>query len=51
MPLEKFIHESIVDPDVYIEKGYAKGVMPTSFKSLPKGTLDALVAFLASGAK
>jgi len=51
MPLEKFIHESIVDPDVYIEKGYAKGVMPTSFNSLPKGTLDALVAFLASGAK
>ena len=47
MPLEKFIHESIVDPDAYIEKGYAKGVMPTTFKSLPKSTLDALVAFLA----
>jgi cytochrome c2 len=51
MPLEKFIHESIVDPDAYIEKGYAKGVMPTTFNTLPKGTLDALVAFLAAGAK
>jgi cytochrome c2 len=51
MPLDKFIHESIVDPDAYIEKGYAKGVMPTTFSSLPKGTLDALVAFLAAGAK
>ena len=51
MPLEQFIHESIVDPDAYIEKGFAKGVMPTTFKTLPKGTLDALVAFLASGAK
>jgi cytochrome c2 len=51
MPLDKFIHESIVNPDSYIEKGYAKGVMPTTFSSLPKGTLDALVAFLAAGAK
>ena len=51
MPLDNFIHESIVNPDAYIEKGYAKGVMPTTFNSLPKGTLDALVAFLAAGAK
>jgi mono/diheme cytochrome c family protein len=51
MPLEDFIRESIVKPDDYVEKGYAKGVMPGSFSSLPKKTLDALVAFLAAPAK
>ena len=51
MPLDNFIHESIVNPDAYVEKGYAKGVMPATFSSLPKSTLDALVAFLAAGAK
>jgi cytochrome c2 len=51
MPLDQFIRESIVKPDAYIEKGYAKGVMPASFASLPKSTLDALVAFLAASAK
>jgi cytochrome c2 len=51
MPLEDFIRESIVKPDDYVEKGYAKGVMPGTFSSLPKNTLDALVAFLAASAK
>jgi cytochrome c2 len=51
MPLDAFIRESIVKPDAYVEKGYPKGVMPASFASLPKGTLDALVAFLAASAK
>jgi cytochrome c2 len=51
MPLNDFIRESIVNPNAYIEKGYPKGVMPETFKSLPKGTLDALVAFLAASAK
>jgi cytochrome c2 len=51
MPLDQFIRESIVKPNAYIEKGYAKGVMPESFASLPKSTLDALVAFLAASAK
>ena len=51
MPLNDFIRESIVKPEAYIEKGFAKGVMPTSFASLPKATLDALVAFLAATAK
>jgi cytochrome c oxidase subunit 2 len=50
-PLDAFIHESIVDPNAYIEKGYPKGVMPENFASLPKPTLDALVAFLAQSAK
>ncbi len=50
-PLEDFIRESIVDPNAYVEKGYPKGVMPETFKSLPKNTLDALVMFLAASAK
>jgi cytochrome c2 len=50
-PLEDFIHESIVDPNAYVEKGYPKGVMPESFSSLPKSTIDALVAFIAQSAK
>jgi mono/diheme cytochrome c family protein len=51
MPLDSFIHQSIVDPEAYIEKGYPKGVMPSNFGSLPKSTIDALVAFLAASAK
>jgi cytochrome c oxidase subunit 2 len=51
MPLDQFIRESIVKPNAYIQKGYAKGIMPTSFASLPKSMLDALVAFLAASAK
>jgi cytochrome c oxidase subunit 2 len=50
-PLDAFIHESIVKPDAYVEKGYPKGVMPGTFASLPKATLDALVAFIAGSAK
>jgi cytochrome c2 len=51
MSLEDFIHESIVEPDKYVEKGYAKGIMPGTFGSLPKDTLDALVAFIAASAE
>jgi mono/diheme cytochrome c family protein len=50
-PLNDFIRESIVKPNAYIEKGYSKGIMPPTFASLPKSTLDALVAFLAASAK
>jgi cytochrome c551/c552 len=46
-PLDAFVHESIVNPKAYIEKGYAP-VMP-SFASLPKSQIDALVAFLTKG--
>ena len=49
-PLEDFTHESIVDPNAYVEKGYSPGVMP-DFSKLPQNTLDALVAFLAQSAK
>ena len=49
-PLDDFIHESIVAPNDYVQKGYPKGVMP-SFASLPEKTLNALVVFLAASAK
>jgi cytochrome c2 len=51
MPLNAFIHESIIKPNAYVEKGFPPGVMPQTFGSLPKSTLDALVAFLAASAK
>jgi cytochrome c oxidase subunit II len=49
-PLDAFVRESIVDPNAYIEKGYQPNIMPSTFKSLPKQQLDALVQFL-TGAK
>jgi cytochrome c oxidase subunit 2 len=48
-PLQQFIRESIVDPNKYIEPGFPKGIMPTTFSSLPKAQLDALVSYLAGG--
>jgi cytochrome c551/c552 len=45
-PLDKFVQTSIVDPNVYVQKGYPKGVMPTTYKSLPAADLKALVDFL-----
>jgi len=44
-PLDAFVHESIVKPGAYIEKGY-KNQMPTSYGSLPPSDIDDLVAFL-----
>jgi len=45
-PLEQFVHDSIVDPNKYVEKGYQKNVMPKSYKSLPPAQLQDLVDFL-----
>jgi cytochrome c551/c552 len=45
-PLAQFVHDSIVDPNKYVEKGYPKGVMPTTYKSLSATDLKALVDFL-----
>jgi mono/diheme cytochrome c family protein len=50
-PLAAFVRESIVDPNAYIEKGYQPNIMPSTFKSLPKQQLDALIQFLTSGQK
>ena len=51
-PLESFVHQSIVDPDAYIQPGYSKGLMPTNFgQVLTKEQLDHLVTFLVQSAQ
>jgi cytochrome c oxidase subunit 2 len=50
-PLQDFVRQSIVDPNAYIEPGFNANVMPTTFKSLPKEQLDALVQFLTGAQK
>jgi cytochrome c oxidase subunit II len=51
-PLTPFVRDSIVDPDKYVQPGYPKGVMPTTFgQSLTKTQVDALVAFLVQSAQ
>jgi cytochrome c oxidase subunit II len=51
-PLDAFVHQSIVDPNAYIQPGYAKNVMPGTFgQSLTKSQLDAVVAFLVQSAQ
>ncbi len=50
-PLEQFVRESIVDPNAYIAKGYQPNIMPSTFDSLPKSQLNALVTFLVQGQK
>jgi cytochrome c551/c552 len=47
-PLDTFIHESIVDPNKYIEKGYPPNVMPKTYGKLPGPQLHSLVVFLAT---
>jgi cytochrome c oxidase subunit II len=51
-PLAAFVHESIVNPNAYVQSGYPKGVMPQTFgTSLSKTQLDALVTFLVQSAQ
>jgi cytochrome c oxidase subunit II len=51
-PLETFVHQSIVDPNAYIQPGYPKDVMPQNFGHvLTKEQLDALVTFLVQSAQ
>jgi cytochrome c551/c552 len=51
-PLESFVHESIVNPDAYIQPGYPKGVMPPDFaQKLNPGQLAAVVTFLVQSAQ
>jgi cytochrome c oxidase subunit 2 len=51
-PLASFVHESIVSPNAYIEKGYPKNVMPKNFAQiLTKQQLSTLVQFLVASAK
>jgi cytochrome c551/c552 len=46
-PLDQFVHDSIVDPNKYVQPGYPKNVMPKSYASLPANDLKDLVDFLA----
>jgi cytochrome c oxidase subunit II len=51
-PLAAFVHESIVDPDAYVQPGYSKGLMPTTFgQSLSKTQLASLEQFLVQSAR
>jgi cytochrome c oxidase subunit 2 len=50
-PLATFVRESIVDPNAYIAKGYQPNIMPSTFDSLPKAQLAALVQFIVKGQK
>jgi cytochrome c oxidase subunit II len=51
-PLSAFVHESIVDPNAYIQPRYPKGVMPQTFgQTLSKTQLDSLVTFLVKSAQ
>ena len=47
-PLAAFVHESIVNPNAYVQKGFPPNVMP-SFASLSSAQVDALVKFLTKG--
>jgi mono/diheme cytochrome c family protein len=47
-PLAAFVHESIIEPDKYIEKGYPQGVMPKSYATMPPNQLQELVDFLSA---
>jgi cytochrome c551/c552 len=46
-PLATFVHDSIVNPNKYVEKGYPKNVMPKSYASLPATDMKDLVDFLS----
>jgi hypothetical protein len=45
---EEYFHQSIVDPDAKVHKGYPVGIMPKAFAYLDPGDLKALIAFLKS---
>jgi cytochrome c oxidase subunit 2 len=44
--LQDFTSTAITDPGAYVEKGFAAGVMPTTYSSLSAQQLSDLVAFL-----
>jgi cytochrome c oxidase subunit II len=45
-PLERFVRQSIVAPDEYVERGYRPNVMPKTYAQLPDREIDALVQYL-----
>jgi cytochrome c oxidase subunit II len=51
-PLSAFVHESIVNPNAYIQPGFPKNVMPQTFgQTLSTAQLSALVNFLVQASK
>jgi cytochrome c oxidase subunit 2 len=51
-PLPAFVRQSIVDPDVYIAKGYSAGLMPKDFgDKLSQEQLKALVDYVSSAGR
>jgi cytochrome c oxidase subunit 2 len=51
-PLDAFIHESIVNPNAYIQPRYQPNIMPGNFgTALTQTQLDELVAFLVQSAQ
>jgi cytochrome c oxidase subunit 2 len=51
-PLDAFVHESIVNPNAYVQPGYKPNIMPGNFGTLlTKTQLDSLVAFLVQSAQ
>ena len=48
-PLASFSRDSLVKPNAYVQPGFPPNVMPTSFASLQKSQVDALVSFLTKG--
>lgn len=45
-----YITESIRNPTAYVVSGFAAGVMPATFGSLPDADIGALIAYLSKGA-
>lgn len=45
---EEYLHESIVDPDAKVHKGYPAGIMPKAFAYLEPADIKALIVFLKS---
>jgi cytochrome c oxidase subunit II len=51
-PLAAFVHESVVNPNAYVQPGYPKGLMPQNFgQILSKAQLSALVSFLVQSSQ
>ncbi len=45
---EQFLHNSIVDPNAYVEGGFAEGIMPAYKDALSAQQVNDLVAYLLS---
>ena len=51
-PLETFVRQSIVDPNLYVAPGYPRNVMPQTFgSSLSSEQLDVLVKYLVDSSQ